>query len=321
MNKKSIEDKFSIDMDAYFNGIEDPNSSNSQEYNEILKLGKTLAEKDFSKDSNKEAVSNRVLKNMNENKGDNNMKKLNKKSYIAKIASVAAVGVISVSLIKPAFAREIADKIIKTISLGHISVVQVESSKMENIPVPEEFKGKIFDKHGNKIEIVTKENAEDMYAANGEKIANLSNGEIITVEQEKKMRKEGMLELKDANELSDYLCFEAKLPSYLPEGYKFERAELYKRENGDISDKVTDLWFVNEKTGKTIYMQQRFASEEMGYADGTAGTVEEIKINGVDAVIIDDKSIDWEYKNVLYGLSGRGNISKDELIKIAESIK
>ncbi|MEW9094138.1 MAG: DUF4367 domain-containing protein [Clostridiaceae bacterium] len=321
MKKKSIEDKFSLDIDAYFNGIEDSNNSNSQEYNEILELGKTLVEQDFSKNSNKEVVFDRVLKNINENKGDNNMKKLNKKSYMTKIASVAAVGVISVSLVKPAFAREIADKIIKTISLGHISVVQVESSKMEKMPVPEEFKGKIFDKHGNKIEIVTKENAEDMYTAKGEKIANLSNGKIITVEQEKKMRKEGMLELKDPNELSDYLSFEAKLPSYLPEGYKFERAELYKREDGSIGDKVIDLWFVNEKTEKTIYMQQRFACEEMKYADGTEGTVEELKINGVDAVIIDDRSIDWEYNNVLYGLSGRGNISKDELIKIAESIK
>lgn len=320
MNKKSIEDKFSIDMDAYFNGIEDPNESNTQEYNQILKLGKTLADEDFSKNSNKEAVFNKVLKNINENKGDNNMKKLNKKSYIAKVASVAAVSIISVSLIKPAFAREVADKVIRTISLGHVSVIQVESPKIENMPVPDEYKGKIFDKHGNKIEIVTKENADEMYTAKGEKIAEFVNGKIITVEQEKKLRKEGVLEVKDPNEINKHACFKVVLPSYLPEGYKFDRAEFSKGNEGEILDKFVNLYFVNGKTGKTMYMQQRFACEGMNSVSD-AEKVEKIKINGVDAVISNDRYIDWEYNKVIYSLSVKGNITKDELIKIAQSIK
>ncbi|WP_027623793.1 DUF4367 domain-containing protein [Clostridium lundense] len=320
MDKKSIEDKFSIDIDAYFNGIEDSDESSSQEYNQILKLGKTLADKDFSKNSNKEAVFNKVLKNINENKGDNNMKKLNKKSYIAKVASVAAVGIISVSLIKPAFAREIADKVIRTISLGHVSVIQMESPKIEKIPVPDEYKGKIFDKHGNKIEIVTKENAGEMYTAKGEKIADFIDGKIITVEQEKKLRKKGVLEVRDTNEINKHACFKVILPSYLPEGYKFDRAEFSKGNEGEILDKFVNLYFVNEKTGKTMYMQQRLACEGMNSVSD-AEKVEKIKINGVDAVISNDRYIDWEYKKVIYSLSGKESITKDELIKIAQSIK
>lgn len=322
MNKKSIEDKFSRDIDAYFNGIEDTNNLNNQEYNEILELGKILVGEDFSKNSNKEAVFNKVLKNINNNKGDNNMKKLNKKSYIAKVASVAAVGIISVSLIKPAFAREVADKIVRTISLGNISVIQTESPKIEKMPVPDEYKGKIFDKNGNKIEVFTKENAKDeMYTAKGEKIANLSDGKIITVEQEKKLRKKGILEVKDFNEVSKYTCFKVNLPSYLPEGYNFDRAEFFKDEKGKVSDKYVNLYFVNEKTGKSIFMQQRFSCEETKYVHGTDGKIEKIKINGVDAVISDDSSIDWEYNKVLCSLSTKGNITKDELIKVAQSIK
>ncbi|RXI50518.1 hypothetical protein DP130_00675 [Clostridium tetani] len=251
-----MEDKFYIDIDAYFNGIEEFNNLNSQEYNEILKLGKTLA-----------------------------------------------------------------DKVVRTISLGYISVIQEERPKIEKMPVPDEYKGKIFDKHGNKIEIVTKENAEDeMYTSKGEKIAKFSDGKIITVEQEKKLRKEKILEVKDPNEINKHACFKVILPSYLPEGYKFDRAEFSKDDKGNVSDKFVDLHFANGKTGKTIFMQQRLACGEMEYVSG-AQKIEKVKINGADAVISNDKAIDWEYNKVLYGLSSRRNISNDELIKIGESIK
>ncbi len=63
-------------------------------------------------------------------------------------------------------------------------------------------------------------------------------------------------------------------------------------------------------------MQQRFADEETAYATGAA-KVEEIKVNGVDAVLYGN-NLDWEYNDVIYMLNGRG-ITKDELIKIAES--
>jgi hypothetical protein len=65
-------------------------------------------------------------------------------------------------------------------------------------------------------------------------------------------------------------------------------------------------------------MQQRFADEETAYETG-GSKVEKIKINGVDAILYDN-SLDWEYNGVIYALNGKG-IAKDELIKIAESIK
>jgi hypothetical protein len=107
----------------------------------------------------------------------------------------------------------------------------------------------------------------------------------------------------------------------LPEGYEFDRAEFYKDDNGVVENsKYITLYFTNKKTGEKIYIPQRFADEETAYSTG-ASKVEEIKINGVDAVLYDDRNIDWEANGVIYGISAKGKITRDELIKIAESIK
>lgn len=323
MNKKSIEDNYSIELDAYINGIEEKNKSKSEEYSGLLELGKTLADEDFSKGSNKEVVFNKVLKNINERKGDNIVKKSNKIKHSRRaVAAAAAVCIISISLTQTSFAKELAEKIIKVVSLGHTSIMQIESSEIEKMPVPDEFKGKIFDKNGKPIEVVTKGNADNMYTANGEKIVSFSDGKIITEAEAGKIDKEQKVLIKDTNELSKYTCFKVILPSYLPKDYKFDRAEITKDKNGLKSESrpYIDIYFTNEKTGKFIYMQQRIADESMNSVS-SANKVEQVKINGVDAVISDNRYIDWEYNNVIYSLSVRGEIKKIELMKIAESIK
>ena len=324
MSKKSIEDRFSIEMDAYFNGIERQDKLKSEEYNELLELGKILADKDFSENSNKEKVFDKTLGNINKYRGEDTMKKTRKvKSPIIKVASFALVCMLGFSIMQTSFAQEAVGKVLKTISLGHITIFEDEIIEKEMIPVPEQFKGKVFDKDGNPLEVFSIDEPEKIYTADGEEIDSfdLEADELITVTEAEKMRKEGTLVVKDPNEFNNYTCFDVVLPSYLPEGFEFDKAEFFKDENGVIENsKYIGLYFINEKTGKFIYMQQRFADEETGYEAG-GGKVEEIKINGVDAVIYDDRNIDWEANGVIYGISGRGEITKDELIKIAESIK
>lgn len=318
MNKKSIEDKFSTDIDAYINGIKSVNESRNEEYNELLELGKALADKDFSENSNKETVFNKTLKRINEHKGDSAMKKSNKfkKAAIAAASFVIVCGIFS----QTSFAKDLAEKVINKISIGHITVIQTEASKVKEVKVPDNLKGKIFDKNGKALSVVTRDTGK-IYTAAGEEIDSCKDGKIITVAEAKKMDKDKMLIVKDSSSLNKYTCFNVKLPSYLPKDYKFHRAEFYKDEKGSVSKKYIDLFFTNEKTGKYIFMQQRFADEETKYATGTDGKMEKVKINGVDAAIIDDRSIDWEANGVLYGVSGRGEFGKDELVKIAESIK
>ncbi len=326
MNKKSIEDKFSIDIDGYFNGIENTNESKSEEYNEILKMGKALADKDFSKTSNKEAVFNKTIRNIEEHKEDNIMKKSNKIKRTA--VAVATCALICGALSQTSFAKGLAEKIINTISLGsgNIKVVQVQPTEKANQAaskvVPDKLKGKVFDKNGKPI--TTYSDGTQFYTANGEKIVGFSsfgedtkNSKIVT----EKSRKEHILVVKDSNKLNEYTCFKVKLPSYLPKDYKFDRAELIKGKKGDVSDQYIYIFFTNEKTGKFIFMDQRVSSNETKYVTGTDGTIEKVKVNGKDAVVSDDSSIDWEADNVLYGISSKGAFSKTELIKIAESIK
>ncbi|SHI13192.1 DUF4367 domain-containing protein [Sporanaerobacter acetigenes] len=323
MNKRNIEGMFSKEMDAYANGIERSKKVQSEEYNELLELGKKLTDNDFSKNSNKEEVFNKTLKNINKYRGEDNVKKSNKTRHnVAKVASFALVCILGFSIMQTSFAQDFVNKIVKTISLGHITIVQEEPSDVKSCPVPAELKGKIFDKDGKPVEELSVDKLQKIYTVDGEEIAYIgSNGEIITVAEDEKMREEEYLVVKDSNELNDYTCFNVILPSYLPDGFTFDRAELYKDEDGTVENsKYIDLYFTNEKTGKYIFMQQRFADEETGYVTG-ANKVEEVKINGVDTIISDDRDIAWEANGVLYNILGRGEITRAELIRIAESIK
>jgi hypothetical protein len=319
MNKKSIEDKFSVNMDAYLNGIQNVDESNSEEFNELLEIGKTLANRDFSENSNKEAVFNKTLKNVNKHKGDNVMKKSNR---IKKTAAAAAVFlVVGGVFTQTSFAKGLAEKVINRISLGHITAEQIQEPS--EMVIPTDLKGKIFDKNKNPVTVVTK-NTGKLYTKSGEQIVDIANGKIVTISEAKaedeKVEK-NMLIVKDFSSLNKYTCFNVKLPSYLPEGYKFDRAEFYKGKDGSVSKKYIDLYFTNAKTGKYIYMQQRFACKETKYEGGTDGKIEKVKVNGKDAILSDNKSMDWENNGVLYSLSGRGAFGKAELIKIADSIK
>ena len=44
-------------------------------------------------------------------------------------------------------------------------------------------------------------------------------------------RENNNLVVKDVDKLNDYTYFEVILPRYLPEGYKFDRAEFFRDEN------------------------------------------------------------------------------------------
>lgn len=320
MSKKSIEDKFSAEIDAYFNGIEKNNKSDFEEYNELLELGKILADKDFSKESNKEAVFKKSLENINQYKGENIIMKSKRNKLYKRLAGVGIACIVTITLSQTSFAQSFVEKIIKSISLGHVAVIEYEENpeaEIESMPVPETLKGKLFDKNGILIETFTRE-IDKLYTADGEEINDfdMKTGAITTVSQ----AKEKVLEVKDANELNKYTCFNVILPSYLPEGYKFDRAEFNKNKAAVVKDSsYINLYFTNKKTEKYIYMQQRFASEGTKSVSN-GNNIEQIKINGVDAIIADGKEIYWEYNDVVYSLTGK-KIGKNELIKIAESIK
>ncbi|WP_425449871.1 DUF4367 domain-containing protein [Dethiothermospora halolimnae] len=278
MSKKSIEDKFSKEIDNYLNGIEKEDKSDSKEYDELLNLSKTLIDKDYSLNSNKKDIKNKVVNNY---KGEGIMKKINKMKRPAIV--VALVCVIGISFMQTSFAKDFIEKVINRISLGGIVVEQTEPMD-KDIDLTEEFKNK------------TKKEQD------------------IDTDIEK-------LIVRDTEELNKYTCFNVILPNYLPKGYKFNRAEFYKEKNKAVKDtKYIDIFFKNDKTGKEIFMQQRFSDEETAYILSTESEIKSVKINGIDAIIVGGRNIDWETDTVLYSISGKGVIGEKELINMAKSI-
>ncbi|WP_026476829.1 DUF4367 domain-containing protein [Alkaliphilus transvaalensis] len=322
MNRSGLADRLSVELDDYLNGIPDKDKLDSREYNELLEIGKGLIDMDFSKNSNKEAVYYRTLNRIEavENSLSNKSQNwLGRGLVIA--ASFLLICSISFTLIEPSFAFNLMEKVIATINLGNIKVVQFEAPK-EFPPIPEALKGKIFDQEGNPLVEIPVGYSGRVYTSEGKEIVGFSDGEIITIDMANANREENILVIKNPSALSEYTCFEVLLPSYLPSGYQFDRAEFYKDENGIVQDsKYINLYFTNYESEAYIFLQQRFSDEETAYELSTDGKVQLIKINGVDAVLSNNRGIDWEMNDTLYGLNGRGLISKAELIKIAESIK
>ncbi len=316
-NDKKLEDRFSMDMDNYINGKENLYIED-KEYKELLELGKVLSHENFSKNSNKTEIFNRSLENMEKYKGEDNMKK--SKKVIIKAASIALICVLGISTMKTSFAQGLVDKIVNFISIGHVTVYEDPIlNEGERFQVPDELKGKIFDKDGNPIEEFTVGNPKTMYTADGEEIDRIESETMKIVTVAEGEIEENNLVVKDTEKLNTYTRFEVILPKYLPEGYEFDRAEFFRDENGIVEDtKYISLYFTNDETGEYIYMQQRYADEETAYETG-GQKIEQLKINGADAILYDN-SVDWEDEGIIYSLNGRG-IPRDELIKTAESFK
>ena len=242
--------KFQEKREDFIEGIDD----------EFQELASQLSDVDFSEKSNKNSVLNSTLKNIDI--GDNNMKKINK---IKKTGIVAASLLIASTLVaQTTFAQDVVNKIIKSISLGHFTAEQYDSSNEDNYTeiLSANLKGKLFDKNGNALDKITADIVKNgIYTKDGEKVVqwNEKDGSILTEKQEKEEEEkanENTLTITDIGKLNGYTCFEVKVPSYLPDGYKFEKAEFYKE--GEDSDKYATLYFKNQETGKEIYMQQRF---------------------------------------------------------------
>ncbi len=297
-----------------------------EELQAIKALEQKLKQEDFSIYSRKDAVRNKVLKNIRENEV-NSMKKM--KSFRKPAVAVASIALGITLFAQTAVAKEWTAKIKEVFSVGNgnikIMLLEVEEGP-DSVPVPAELKGKLFDAKGNELTEFKGSKKTEMYTKEGEKIAYLTkedgNLKIMTEAMEAEEKEKNMLVLKDAGKRNDYTAFDVKLPTYLPEGYQFDRIELYKDEKGTVENsKYIDVYYTNESTSNYIFMQQRLSDEETGYETGTGGTVEEAKVNETEALIMDSDSIHWEVNGVLYHINSRGGFSKEELLKVAESIK
>lgn len=222
---------------------------------------------------------------------------MNKRSFkrpAIALGSVLAAGLLSIVIAQPSAAQSMMDKVLATFNLGHIEVYQMETPKSDSRPT---------ESSDGQSGSMANEDPNVMVSKEGDETAS-----------------EDTLTLTDFSEVSKYAEFTVKLPQYLPEGYAFDRAELYRDDEQQVSGKYVSLYFTNKETDGRIFMQQRLPSEETAFAMSVDGEVQELSINGFKAVTVVGRSIDWENSEALYGLSSR-DLNQEELIRIAESIQ
>lgn len=253
------------------------------------------------------------------------------KKYYAIAACVAAVAVIS----QTAFAQSLVENIIKSVTTGHNRFVQTEQMP-ERAEIPDEYKGIYYDKDGNQLDELVKGQA--VYNKNGEMIIN-ENGEVIaeyelvnedgTQIKVASGRKDDIIAqgsndtyfvVTDKSKVAEKLNFAPAMPEYLPSGYEFYGATLYKDEKGEVSGDYLAMYYKNASMGKEFSIHERIINDETAFETGTSGEIRETTVKGNKAVIMDNMSVDWEEGGISVSvLAGKSGISIDELMKISES--
>jgi len=269
---------------------------------------------DFSCYEN-EVISEGEINNMGKNM--NNLRSVNFKKIIATAACV------TIFTVTTAFA---AGFIIKTVKTGYNSFHQIDSTAEQ--PLMEELKGKIFDENGNELYSISASDFDNIYDKEGNKITGEMYAKMIEEATGGLVEISGKHDLKDREVDFENLKlakenaeFDIKAPEYLPNDYTLDRVYTYKTEEGLPSSEYITLVYKNTDS-KEITILERILNENTAFEAGTDGSLEELSINGRIAALTNDISLSYETEdNVSVTINTHGNVSKDELVKIAESIK
>ncbi len=267
---------------------------------------------DFSK-YEEESITEREISDMRKKISDK------KPMNLKKICVLAACAVFTFVC-----GTALAANYIRKVSTGHNEFYQYPA---EERAVPEKLRGLLFDKDGNELTKVGSDT--EMYDKDGNLFDDESFAALIedTLGSEVKIVADKEYDPETAEhtfasleEAQKTASFDIKVPEYLPEGYELARVYTFTDGKGNYSGDYMTLVYKNGE--KDIHVFERIINDETAFSAGTDGTLEEIELNGVTAVIMDGTSIDWETKDsVSVGISSKGNITKDELIKMAESTK
>lgn len=246
------------------------------------------------------------------------------RKYLLLAACICAVAVTGTAF---------ASGFLKTITTGYNTYVQDTSDVME---LPEELKGKLFDGNGIMLDSISKSDMNNIYDENGNKLTerdltdlyisamglegkvNIDDETNTIIEDEDTGSEFVYSSLEEARKSSS---FNIKVPQYLPEGFIFSRAYTYKEDDGSGSGDYLTIEYTDNK-GREISILERTLNEQTKFTMCTDGKIEEITINGMKAVLSNNKNIDFETSdNVSVALYGYKGIDKNELIKTAESIE
>jgi len=301
--------------------------------NNDLKI-EELLKTDFSAEScDREKTLNQLLLKIDKQKYYDDRKKgfTMGKMFVKPVFMAAMVMVFVMSFTMTSYGQSFYN-VIKEVLVGeYAKYIVTEHTGAPNLAIPDELKGKLYDADGN----VLKQFPEDgeIYNQHGERLIISAkaykdeNGDLITKIQaltqaeHDEETKSNMTTMTNPEEAKPYLAFDFSLPDYLPEGYAFDRIQLFNDEKGKPveNSEYAYVYFSNGDHDKDIYLQLRLMNEETAY-EADIGNVEEIEVNGHKGVI-GEGIINIEINNVMYMLmGGTSGINNAELIKIAESI-
>lgn len=295
----------------------------NEEYKDFLDKCKSV---DFSEHSkNKDKILETLCENFNGNVKEEiimNNRKPKRKTMVA--ASLAAALIVTSGTV---FATGF-DKVIKTYVLGDYSK-HIQEEITTPIPVPKELEGKVFDDKGSALKEVKRD--IPFFNADGKRVDIIKDKSgkysLITEEEalaqnEKEAAKMDFVTFTDLKEASSYFITDIVNPTYLPQGYAFEEVQFYgdskeKMKKGKDGDKYMDIHYSNGKENITCMI--RYMDEETAYEISSSGKIEEKMINGNKA-LIHENSLTILIGDVEYAFYA-DDVSMDELIKVAESLK
>jgi hypothetical protein len=232
-------------------------------------------------------------------------------------AAVAACLLCVIGFSQTAYAKEVLNNIIQTITIGQSKVIQIDPKSKQH---SEQFtdnvgsrQSKFYDKDGKPINEIT--NNTVLYDKDGKKIgiASKTGNQFCIVDSD---TDSDVTEETDLSKAVSLLSFQAKLPKELPNGYHFTHATLYTHRNGKADGNYITLEYVKGNDNITI-IERRNSAETTGTLT-TDGSVEKIEVKGHEAALVDGEAVEWEADGVNVLLICK-TLDRDGLLKLAES--
>jgi hypothetical protein len=305
MNERDWANRFGRDVDNLLNGIRQTDSEPlPAEYRHALDLARTLAQTDFSPESQMRPVlRRRLLNQVGAREGQHPRKEYTMHTLrtffwprrFAMLAAIVLTILLAVTLAWPGALTAAAQGIyhvIQRIVVGpntEIMQIELQDEPRQPQPLPSDT-----------WTVVT-----EIGAFGGD----APPGVEPTVRS-----------VADFEEAQELTSFHLRAPGYLPEGYILREIRLAP---GHAFSFYTgpghDIIFVQASVGPQ-------ASSDPNVAVGvkssfvTNGTLEEVALNGRPAAWTDNHSLMWEADNISYTVGGL-DLSLDEAIRIAESLR
>lgn len=251
-----------------------------------------------------EAETETMKQNFHRAAGLHSRRKMRRWPVVAAACLVCAIG-----FSQTAYAKN-AVGILQSVFLGHNSVVQMDP----NAETSKDDLSGYYDKNGKPLTAVNPGGTTDLYDAKGNKVGTIGS----TKSGSAGVSNSGTAVEKDLNKAVAQLTFQPLLPKDLPAGYVFDRAELYRHDNGKADGDYVDLYYKNG--ADEIAVQERRISQKTTYTFATDDKVQAVTVNGHPAALTGGHDLDWEAGGVSVGVVAKA-VPTDQLMKLAESMK